>query len=156
MDQFKFEVFDRRSVPLVKRPEVTIQASGSLSMNASAHHALGKPEAVEMLYDREQRVIGIRAVSPEAPNAYPLRAVGKGGSFIVSGRGFVAYFGIPVGGPVRREVRMVDDVLIIDLKDPGRDATSNRSRKKNSENASDNGSKPVDATSTGEVTTTPA
>ena len=37
-----------------RRPQVTIQAKGTLSFNASAHHLLGEPKAVELLYDREE------------------------------------------------------------------------------------------------------
>ena len=127
---FNFEVFDKRSTPLVKRPVVTVQTKGMLSMNASAYHAIGTPKAVELLYDREQQVVGIRGVEQEAPHAYPVRGAGTGSTFIVSGRAFFGFYGIPTERPVRRDASVVDDVLIIDLKDPGRDATSNRNRAK--------------------------
>ncbi len=127
-DEFNFEVFDKRFSTLVKRPEVTIQTKGMLSVNASAYSALGSPEAVELLYDRDQQVVGMRPVAPDAAHAYPIRAVGAGATFIVSGRAFFAYYGIPTDKPVRRDVKITNDVLIIDLKDPGRDATSNRNR----------------------------
>ncbi len=128
--QFNFEVFDKRSTPLVKRPEVTIQTKGMLSLNASAYHVLGSPEAVELLYDRDQQVVGIRPIAPDAPHAYPIRSVGAGATLLVSGRAFFAYYGIATDKPVRRDVKVVNGVLIIDLKDPGRDATSNRNRAK--------------------------
>jgi hypothetical protein len=145
-EQFNFEVFDKRSTPLVKRPEVTIQTKGMLSMNASAHHALGAPEAVELLYDRDQKVVGIRPVEPEAAHAYPIRGVKGGSTYMVSGRAFLMYYGVPTDRPVRRDAVMVDGVLIIDLKDPGRDATSNRNRAKKLREERSNGAANTRAT----------
>lgn len=129
-DTFNFEVFDKRATPLIKRPEVTIQSGGALSLNKSAFHALGEPKAIELLYDRAKRVIGFRSVDENAVHAYPIRGFGSGNTYIVSGRAFLAFYEIPMGSPVRREAKMVNGVLIIDLNDPGRDATSNRNRKK--------------------------
>lgn len=128
--QFNFTKFDKRTTRLVKRPELTIQAKGTMSLNAAAHHLLGAPEAIELLYDEDSKVIGLRPVNAEDPDAYALRAIGAGGTYVLSGRAFLQYFGIDFGTPVRREVTMAGDVLIVDLKDSGRDATSNRTRAK--------------------------
>lgn len=148
-EQFNFEVFDKRSTPLVKRPEVTVQASGSLSLNRSAYHALGEPKTIELLYERERRIVGFRAVDENAVHAYPIRGFGTGNTFIVSGRAFFAFYNIPFGSPVRREAKMVNGVLIIDLNDPGREATSNRNRKKqrDSEQALVGAEAPIEAMS---------
>jgi len=131
---FTFEVFDKRSTPLIKRPQVTIQAGGSLSLNLSSFHALGRPAAVELLYDREQRVIGFRPVPSETDHAYPIRGAGQKEhptSFIIAGRAFLAHFDLAVEQSVRRDATVTaEGVLIVDLKAAGRDATSNRSRKK--------------------------
>lgn len=145
-DQFNFEVFDKRTTPLVKRPEVTIQTKGMLSMNASAYHALGTPKAVELLYDRGQRVVGMRPVEPEAPHAYPIRGVKSGSTYMVSGRAFFGYYDISTERPVRREAAIVEGVLIIDLKQPGRDATSNRNRAKRLREERSNGTANTRAT----------
>jgi hypothetical protein len=128
--EYKFQKFDKRTSRLVKRPELTIQAKGTLSLNAAAHHLIGSPEAVELLYDEENKVIGLRPVSPEDPDAYPVRPIGGGGTYVLSGRAFLKWFDIDFGTPTRREVTVVNGVLIVDLKDPGRDATSNRTRAK--------------------------
>ena len=137
MDQapapFEFEVFDRRATRYVKTPELTIQAAGSISLNAAAFEALGEPEAVEFLYDTKRKIIGLRPVDSSVAHAYPLRGVGKGGTgrtYVASPRAFFAYFEIPIGTPVRRDVAVVDGVLIVDLNQPGRLAISNRNRAK--------------------------
>lgn len=136
MVEYNFTTFDKQGARLVKVPELTIQAKGSMSMNAAAWNLMGQPVAVALMYDEAAKVIGLRPVPPEDPHAYPLRGVGgkKGvtpklpNSFIVAGQAFVKHFGIPVGNPVRRQVTVVDGVLIVDLNDPGRLAASNRNR----------------------------
>lgn len=146
MAQFQWQRFDKQGVRLVRAPELTIQSKGTMSMNAAAHHLIGSPEAVELLYDGQANVIGIRPVPPDDPHAYPVRPVGGKStgtphSFILAGTAFLNFFGIPYGEPVRREVKLVDDVLIVDLNDPGRSAISNRNRAKvvAEKNASRNG-----------------
>lgn len=138
---YDFEVFDRRATPLAKRPQVTVQRTGGISFNASAYHALGEPEAIELLYDRKQRVMGFRAVAMDDANAYSIRpqGAGKASSHLVSARAFLQFFGIPFEVPLRYDAEPVDGVLTVDLKNPGRDATSNRSRKKQRQAASPNG-----------------
>jgi hypothetical protein len=137
MSDFSFERFDRRSSRFVKTPQLTLQASGSMSMNAAAHQMMGEPKAVELLYDKEQRVIGLRGVEENAPHAYPVRGIGKNntGTFVLNSKAFCAYYDIPLGVPVRREVRMAGDVLIVDLKDEGQIATSNRNAAKSKASA---------------------
>ena len=54
-----FEVFTRRMVPLVKQPTATLQKRGTMSLNKAAHVALGSPDAVELLYDRAEQIIGM-------------------------------------------------------------------------------------------------
>jgi hypothetical protein len=136
VSDFNFQRFDKQGARLVKTPELTIQAKGTMSMNAAAFNLLGEPVAIEFLYDSDAKVIGLRSVPPEDPHAYPVRGVGgkkpngAPNSFIVAGTAFLSFYGIPYGTPVRREVRVVDDVLIVDLNDPGRSAISNRARAK--------------------------
>jgi hypothetical protein len=131
--EFEWETFDRRAGRLVKTPELTIQAGGSISVNAAAYKALGEPEAVEFLFDSKRNVVGLRKVDKATAHAYPLRGVGKGGTgqtYVASPRAFFSYYDIPLGIPIRRDVKMVNDVLIVDLNDPGRPAISNRNRAK--------------------------
>lgn len=130
MAKYNFERFDKRSNRYVKTPELTIQASGGISMNAAAHRALGEPEAVELLYDADKHVMGLRGVEPARPYAYPLRRAGKKGtgSLTTAAKAFFQYYDLPLGTPVRREVTVEDGVLIVNLNDPGRLAISNRNR----------------------------
>lgn len=127
---FEWETYDRRSGRLAKAPELTVQSKGAMSLNSAAAELLGGPGAIELLYDKGKNVMGIRAVAETTAHAYPIRPVGKGGSFIISAKTFFDFYDLPLGTPIRRDVKMVGDVLIVDLNDPGRPAVSNRNRSK--------------------------
>lgn len=124
----EFEVFRKRMVPLVKQPYVTIQRRGVLSFNHAAHEALGKPAAIELLYDAAAQVMGVRGVDPTTEHAYAFRQTAgrSNGSFMVSGIAFAKYYGIPTEVSRRYPAYMDGDVLCVDLSAEGTEVTSNR------------------------------
>ena len=121
-----FETFKRQRLKPGTDPLVTIQKKGVLSLNRAAYGALGDPEAVELLYDREARLVAIRKVDSSVEHAYAIRTFGKGGTWLVSGTAFTNYYDIDTSVPTRRVGKMQDDMLVIDLNDPGTPAMSNR------------------------------
>lgn len=118
-----FETFTKRMVPLGKHPYITIQKRGLLSFNKAAHAALGEPDAVELLFNRAERVIAVRGVSDDVPHAYKLRHLGgkkeDASTFIVGATAFTNYYDIPTDVSTRRAATEQDGVLLIDLKDEG-------------------------------------
>jgi hypothetical protein len=115
-----WETFKRQRYAPSDQPLVTLQKKGIFSLNRAAYDALGSPKAVELLYDRNDRLIGLRKVSPVVPHAYKVRMFGKTGmSWLVSGAAFTNYYGIDVSRPVRRAARVEKDTLVLDLNDPG-------------------------------------
>jgi hypothetical protein len=124
----EFETFTRRLIPLVKKPSVTIQKRGILSFNKAAYVALGSPKAVELLFDKSRRIIGIRPVDPTVDHAYPMRSQASkdDGPFLVAGGLFTKYYEIPTDESRRWSVDIEDGVLLIDLRRPGQVVTSNR------------------------------
>jgi hypothetical protein len=125
-----FETFKRQRLKPGAEPLVTIQKKGVLSLNRAAYEALGNPQAVELLYDRDSRRIGFRKVESSLEHAYALRTFGKGGTWLVSGTAFTNYYEIDTSVPTRRTGRMEDGVLVLDLNDPGTPALSNRERQR--------------------------
>ncbi|MDQ6934278.1 MAG: hypothetical protein M3130_03155 [Actinomycetota bacterium] len=123
-----FETFTRRLVPLAREPRLTIQKRGTISLNRSAYAVLGSPEAVELLFDRDRSIVGLRSVVPTCAHAYPVRsATGNGaGPFVVSALAFVKYFGIGIETSMRWDAYLDGDVLCADLGSPGTRVTSNR------------------------------
>jgi hypothetical protein len=120
--------FNRRAAPVTKQPLVTIQKRGTLSLNGAAYEALGEPAAVELLYDLTERLVGFRPVDPEATHAYVPRRQGRAANYLVSGSAFTKYFDIETDTAMRYTAEKVDGVLVVDLKQPGTDATGVRAR----------------------------
>ena len=124
-----FEVFQRQRSPLVSQPYITIQKRGTLSLNAAAFAALGSPQSVELLFDREDQRVGLRNVDGTVEHAYAVRPNGtKASSFLVGGTAFTQYYGIDTKTARRWPAEVVDDMLVIDLKQPGTEIISNRTR----------------------------
>ncbi len=130
---YNFEVYDRRTAPIPKTPQITLQRGGGISINQTAFLAMNSPEFVELLCDREKGVIAFRNVENQ-PHAYPVRPVGAGGkTVLVNGRTFLEYYGIEIPVSVRFVPKLVPQpdgsaVLIIDLNGPKQEAVSNRAR----------------------------
>lgn len=115
-----FETYKRQRLTPSGEPFITIQKKGIFSLNRAAYEALGAPDAVELLYNREDRLIGIRKVNKSVGHAYSVRAFGKSGmTWLVSGTAFLSYYDIPIPDPVRRAARVEKNMLVVDLKDPG-------------------------------------
>lgn len=132
-----FEVFRKRSGrPGGANPLVTLQRGGTFSLNQKAFESLGKPEAVHLLYDPTERIIGFRKVDRGDFNAFPMHPQGSGQSYLVNGLSFCQFYEIPLGQARRYKAQILDDVLAIDLKGESAEVTSNRDRKRTSDDVS--------------------
>jgi hypothetical protein len=124
-----FEEFKRNRMPSTQTPAITIQKRGALSLNIAAFEALGSPEHVVLLYDRERKYIGIRKASATTPHAYTVRGVGNNqATHVVSGKAFLSYYGIPRDVARRWPAKTRGNMLVIDLKQPGTEVTGHSSR----------------------------
>lgn len=135
-----FEVFDKRLTPLTKAPVVTIQKRGVMSLNRAAHALIGEAETVELLYDRDEKVIGIRPVADNVPHGYlvrPQSATKSTGPLLIAGTAFAQYYGIDTTTTRRWTPTVQGDILCIDLKDPGTPIVGNRSVKASREQGED-------------------
>jgi hypothetical protein len=134
-----FEVFDKRLTPLAKAPVVTIQKRGVLSLNRAAHALIGGAETVELLFDRDEQVIGIRPVADNVPHGYPVRSLStkSTGPLLIAGTGFTQYYGIDTTTARRWTPTVQDNILCIDLKNPGTPIVGNRSAKASHDHAED-------------------
>ncbi len=117
-----WEVFDRKARPSVNQPLVTLQGSGTFSMNEASYNAIGRPDQVELLYDKKAQIIGFRPASDKSPHSYPIKPQQNGKTFQTGGRAFCAYYDIETGKARRFAGEMFDGVLAIDLKGESRDA----------------------------------
>jgi hypothetical protein len=124
-----FETFEKNRMPSKGRPAVTIQKRGSISLNTAAYEAIGEPSFVVLLYDREERLIGIRESDANTPHAYNVRGTGKNqATRVVSGKAFLSYYDIPRGVARRWFAEERDGMLVIDLKQPGTEVSGHSGR----------------------------
>lgn len=124
-----FEVFSRRSTPIVKTPQVTIQRRGLLSFNEAAFEAMGQPVALHLLYSKARNTIGLKKVEVGTPNAYTVRKQPQARSWLVAGAAFTTYYGIP-NEPARRYTAEAsgDDMLLVDLNQEATEINSPRKK----------------------------
>jgi len=129
-----FEVFDKRNAPLAKSPSVTIQKRGIFSINKTAHKMIGEAETVELLFDKENQVIGLRPANM-SPNAYAIRpqSARATGQAILSATAFTQYYDIDTSVSRRWEPSVKDGILCIDLKGPSAEVRGNRAKKQTDE-----------------------
>ena len=125
-----FEVFDKRMTPLAKAPSVTIQKRGVISLNKAAHDLIENAETVELLYDRERRVMALRAADDSSPHAYAVRNGSRRGpgQAIVSATAFTAHYGIDTTATRRWKPFVEDGMLCVDLSTEGTVITGNRTK----------------------------
>src|ERR1700730_4600035 len=110
-----FEAFKRQRAPLTGDPAITIQKRGNFSLNPAAYSLLGEPKAVELLYDSERRLIGLRKAPEDSEFAYMVRPLGGqrkrntgNTSWLISGMAFAAYYGIDTEIARRWNCRLED------------------------------------------------
>ena len=131
-----FVEFDKRAAVASKSPFVTLQRKGPFSFNQAAYDLLGKPEAVTLLYDEDERVIGFKPTSISNPRAFPLRPQGQNAvTFVVAGQAFAKHFGIDTSTARRYAVEKREDMVILDLKSESTDVTGPRARSRDREPA---------------------
>lgn len=77
---------------------------------------MGKPEAVEFLFDREQKLIGLKPTGKEVPHAYLVRKQNANNSYLIGARPFCYHYRIIVEQTVRfQDIKFAEGVLILDL-----------------------------------------
>jgi hypothetical protein len=96
---------------------------------------------VEFLFDSEESLVGLRPVTDDVAHAYTVRKQSKksGGPAVVAGQAFTQYYGVDTSKSRRRDAKVQDGVLVIDLKDEGSVIVGNRIRSQNDGAAIDSG-----------------
>jgi hypothetical protein len=116
------QVFEGKGSVKLGAAYVTIQKKGVLGLNAASHELLGKPETVELLFNPEEQVIGIRQADGQAPHTYRILAKSDGSALTISARAFLKFYDVALERSVRYPAELVEGILIIDLRQEGVDA----------------------------------
>lgn len=124
----EFEVFTGRFKPASsKTMRVTLNRRGVFSLNSATYAALGEPKFVELLYDRTNKVIGLRQTEETAKHAYPVRTQRNAKSYLVGARAFYQAYELDVGdGLMVFDPLIEDDVLILEQENATPIATRSR------------------------------
>lgn len=112
-----FEVFTRETAAVSGKAFVSIQKKGIIALNRAAYVLIGEPAAVELLYDHERHLVGLRAVEGKPEHAQDVRPTAKG-AYLVSAARFTNHYGIPTEEGHRWPAQMEQDILCVDISKP--------------------------------------
>jgi len=101
----------------------SINRYGDIVISRRTHEVMGKPEAYQVLYDRERDVIGLRTARPEKDkHAYPARPRGRHGGRRIRGHRMLREFGVNLTATHVFDRCQLDNsgVLILDLRNSRR------------------------------------
>lgn len=122
-----FEVFDRRHTPLRGEPSVTIQKRGLISINGAAHALIDRAQVVELLFDKDRKVIALRPADA-SPRAYELRKPSRSGQTMLSAVAFTQAYDIDTSISRRYQPHVEDGMLCIDLTGRSIEVHGNRNK----------------------------
>ncbi len=119
-----FEAYDRTLDRWTnRRAAVSIRKGGAIALNFLAFRVIGNPEAVQLLFDRAGKQIGIKPCHAEDEHAFKVYSPGRNGradkSASIHARGFLRYYKIAYEDGARRfKARYEDGMLIVDAREP--------------------------------------
>jgi len=96
---YDFETYHRqRGKALGRALLITLSPNGIIRFSDGAYEALGKPAEVELLFDHDQQVIGIRTpLKAHSNDAFEVRRPLLGGSRYISAKAFVTFHSLDFG-----------------------------------------------------------
>ena len=97
-----FEVFRRGSRAITKKAMISIGKRGAISLNRAAFTLLGgdpdaAPPTVEIMYDPEKKIVGLRISDPDGANSFQIRKANQSATYLLAGSAFTNYYDIPIG-----------------------------------------------------------
>ena len=98
------------------QPTVSIQKSGAVTWNQSAHDAMGRPELVEILFDQDRSMLGLRPAE-RSEGSFRVRRLGPQNTWITSARGALRRIGLLPENAFRQVAKQEDSVLAIDVSE---------------------------------------
>ncbi len=111
----KFELFKNRAVRHVKEPAATVQARAAFTLNAAALDHIDNAETVHLLYDSEDKRVGIEKAEATSPYGYATRPVGKGSSRLISAKTFMDTHRISYKETTPLRVSFEGDMVVLDV-----------------------------------------
>ena len=97
---------------------MTLGAKGTFYLNGIAFDALDRPAAVEMLFEGNHRLIGLKPTDPKKHNAFAVKHHGRGGNYRrISAAAFCSHFHLKFQRTLLFEHVDLDNdgVMVLDL-----------------------------------------
>lgn len=112
----QWEEFTQKNVGNADFVRVSLNPRGVFGLNQKAVGLLGAPEAVVMLFDKANRLIGLKASSPDVNHAYELKQQGTSQNYFLRAKSFCNFYGIDTADTVVfNDVQMEDGVIVLQL-----------------------------------------
>ena len=77
-------------------PRVTLNAKGMFLLNRKAFEALEAPAAVQLLFDENEKIVGLKPADIRRPNAFPIKQKDKYHNHRIQASPFCRHFHIRV------------------------------------------------------------
>lgn len=113
-----FEIFEKGAIKPDLVPEVTVLKKKSLYLNAPARKLIQDPGFVELLFDRERQIIGIKPSGAANPNSYKLSQA-TDTSWSISLVAFARFYELEFSESRKRIASLEGNVLCVNLRDEG-------------------------------------
>jgi hypothetical protein len=88
----------------------------TIYLNNKAFETLGSPNAVELIYEEEQKIIGMLAGDPTAKNTFPISYNEKNKVRCIHAAAFCHHFGIKIDKTILFPTAALDDEKILRLE----------------------------------------
>src|SRR5436190_3292000 len=114
----QWELFERVPTGRVARNlRVSLNQRGGFALNQKAFDDLGEPKAVELFFDKINKLVGMRPCDPDLKHAYSVKAQGNSKSYLVRAQAFCTFYGIEVTGTMLFVGPTIEEnMLVLDLK----------------------------------------
>ena len=113
----EWEEFERGPRTDFGELHASISSSGRLLIGAKAVKEMGDPPAVMLLFNKKEKMIGVRPVHPRNPKAIASNANSRDNHRVVRAHRFLQNYGIEVERTVMFTTPVIEDgMLKLDLK----------------------------------------
>jgi hypothetical protein len=114
----KWEEYDLGPSDARSRMHVTLSNRGEILVGAKTFDRMGRPDAAVLLFDRENRMIGLRPTHPRVANAYLFGPKKNGRHSVIRASSFCRDHGIKVDRTTIFKRPVIEKgILILDLNE---------------------------------------
>jgi hypothetical protein len=113
----QWELFEKIPAGRTARSmRVSLNQRGIFSLNKKVFAELDQPEAVELYFDKINKLIGIKPSKLDSKYSYPVKQAGAANSWVVRASAFLTYYNIKITGTMMfPSPTMEDGMVVLDM-----------------------------------------